>query len=106
MSDRGRLPVSASTTSDNGALGGRRQSIDRVVGLDGFAIRPINNSCFVNYHPSRKGGSAHTMPTAKCFYCSVDADVKSLKKCGACGSVTSETARSFVSALTRVRDVE
>jgi len=27
------------------------------------------------------------MPTAKCFYCSVDADVKSLKKCGACGWV-------------------
>jgi len=27
------------------------------------------------------------MPTAKCFYCSVDADLKSLKKCGACGGV-------------------
>ena len=50
--------------------------------------------------PSRKDASHHcTMPTGKCFYCSVDASVKSLKKCGACGSVISETISTFLSNL-------
>jgi hypothetical protein len=39
------------------------------------------------------------MPTAKCFFCSVDADVKSLKKCGACGSVISGTTRTSPQSL-------
>ena len=46
------------------------------------------------------------MPTAKCFFCSVDADVKSLKKCGACGSVISGAMRTSPPSLTCIYNEE